>query len=209
MTSAADVLGPYERWLRGDPTIIAAALEHYEALLIKWNVVHNLVSRETMSEFWKRHIADSLQLLPLIGEEEGRFADLGSGGGLPAIPLAIASSGRTRHFDLYEPVMKKVSFLRTVARECSLPITVWPERVGIGERRATANLITSRALTSLTNLLPLLHPFAAPSTRALLHKGREYRRELTEASQHHQFDVLVHQSSVDPEGVVLELTRFG
>lgn len=209
MSTAEAVLKPYEQLLRSDLKAIASRLEIYAGLLIKWNASQNLVSRETLAGLWTRHIADSLQLLPLIGDKEGTFVDLGSGGGLPALPIAIASEGYNRHFELFEPTTKKASFLRTVARETSTPVTVRAERVTADHAQPPANVITSRALASLTDLLPLLQQFAAPHTCAFLHKGRDYRRELAEAAQHHQFDVLVHPSSVDPEGVVLELTRFG
>src|SRR5699024_10514630 len=96
---------------------VEADLGAYEALLRKWNAVQNLVSRETLHELRPRHIDDSLQLLPLLRPSDRRIIDLGSGGGFPAIPLAIASRGLERRFTLVEPIAKKASFLRTVARE--------------------------------------------------------------------------------------------
>jgi len=89
-------------------------LEHYAALLRKWNAVQNLVSRETLAEIWPRHIEDSLQLVPLLRPHDRQIIDLGSGGGLPAIPMAIASRETERRFTLVEPVAKKASFLRAV-----------------------------------------------------------------------------------------------
>lgn len=83
------------------------------------------------------------------------FLDLGSGGGFPAIPLAIASRETSRKFTLVEPIAKKASFLRTVARELSLPVSVHALRAEQSIRRETFDVITSRALADLTALCRL------------------------------------------------------
>ena len=183
-------------------------LEAYAALLIKWNAVQNLVSRETIGELWPRHIADSLQLIKYLRPTDLAFLDLGSGGGFPAIPLAIASRETSRKFTLVEPIAKKASFLRTVARELSLPVTVHALRAEQLDSRETFDVITSRALADLTALCRLSLPFAAQSTRHLLHKGRNYREELDAATAHFDFDVVVHTSESDPEGVILEISNL-
>src|SRR5690606_27442559 len=99
-------------------------LESYAQLLKKWQAVQNLVSRETLDAVWSRHFADSLQMLPLLTASDKQFLDLGSGGGFPALPLAIALKGPNHQFTLVEPTSRKVSFLRTVARELGLSVTV-------------------------------------------------------------------------------------
>jgi 16S rRNA (guanine527-N7)-methyltransferase len=188
---------------------IEADLEAYEALLRKWNAVQNLVSRETLDhELRSRHVRDSLQLMSWMRPSDHIVLDLGSGGGLPAIPLAIASRGVERRFILLEPSVKKASFLRTVARELHLPVSVQTVRAEQFDSRETPDLITSRALAALPALLGYMAPLFGPTTHALLHKGREYRRELDEAAQLFDFDVLVHKSETDSEGVVLEIENL-
>lgn len=184
-------------------------LDAYEALLRKWNAVQNLVSRETLDhELRSRHIRDSLQLMSWMRPSDRKVLDLGSGGGFPAIPLAIASRGLERRFTLLEPSAKKASFLRTVARELALPVTVETVRAEQFDSRETPDLITSRALAALPQLLGYMVPLFRRTTHALLHKGREYRRELDEAAQLFDFDVLVHKSETDSEGVVLEFENL-
>ncbi|UXN74409.1 class I SAM-dependent methyltransferase [Devosia sp. A8/3-2] len=102
----------------GDAVI--ADLESYAQLLRKWQAVQNLVSRETLNQIWTRHFADSLQILPLLREGDHNFMDLGSGGGFPALPLAVALKGGPQRFVLVEPNGRKASFLRTVAQELGL-----------------------------------------------------------------------------------------
>ena len=183
-------------------------LEAYAALLIKWNAVQNLVSRETIGELWPRHIADSLQLMKYLKPTDLKLLDLGSGGGFPAIPMAIASRETDRRFTLVEPVGKKASFLRTVARDLALPVTVLAQRAEQIDSRETFDVITSRALAALPELLRLCLPFASERTICLLPKGRNYRQELDVASAHFHFDVVVHPSESDPEGVILEISNL-
>ena len=183
-------------------------LDAFATLLRKWNAVQNLVSRETESDLRARHIEDSLQLVPLLHDSDRRVIDLGSGGGLPAIPLAIATREQGRRFLLLEPVQKKAAFLRTVIRELGLPAEVRAVRAEAVDSRETADLVTSRALADLPELLRLGGRFLVPKGHMLLHKGRNYRSEIDAASRLFAFDVLVHPSRTDPGGVVLEISNL-
>ena len=189
---------------------VAADLESYAQLLRKWQAVQNLVSRETLDEVWTRHFADSLQVLPLLKATDQSFLDLGSGGGLPALPLAIALKGSNRQFTLVEPNGRKVSFLRTVARELGLLVTVEGRRSDQIDSRETPapDVITSRALAPLPLLCGWMAPFFKPQTRAILHKGREHVEELAETVTRWDYDVLVTESDTDPSGVLLTLSSL-
>ncbi|MHA6689231.1 16S rRNA (guanine(527)-N(7))-methyltransferase RsmG [Devosia sp. A449] len=185
-------------------------LESYAQLLKKWQAVQNLVSRETLDAVWSRHFADSLQILPLLTASDKRFLDLGSGGGFPALPLAIALKGPNHHFTLVEPTSRKVSFLRTVARELGLSVTVDGRRSDQIDSRETPapDVITSRALAALPTLCGWMQPFFAETSRAILHKGREHVEEVTEAATLWDFNVLVTGSDTDDKGVLLTLTNL-
>jgi 16S rRNA (guanine527-N7)-methyltransferase len=185
-----------------------ADLERFAALLRKWNAVQNLVSRETIDELWPRHIDDSLQLMKFARPTDVRIVDFGSGGGFPAIPMAIASRETERRFTLVEPIGKKAAFLRTVARELDLPITVLAQRAEQIDSRETFDLVTSRALAALRALVAAAFPVVKLDGHCLFPKGRNYRQELDAAAQHFHFDVVVHPSESDAEGVILELTNL-
>ena len=185
-----------------------ADLERFAALLRKWNAVQNLVSRETVDELWPRHIEDSLQLMKFVRDGDRRVIDLGSGGGFPAIPMAVASRGTERRFTLVEPIAKKASFLRTMARELDLAVVVEAKRAEQIDSRETFDLVTSRALAALSELLAYACPLMSPTGHALLLKGRNYRQELDAAAAKFHFDVLVHASESDAEGVILEITNL-
>jgi 16S rRNA (guanine527-N7)-methyltransferase len=187
---------------------VESDLDRYEALLRKWNAVQNLVSRETLAELRSRHFADSLQLLQRLRPTDRLIVDIGSGGGLPAIPLAVASRGLERRFILLEPTAKKASFLRTVARELDLQIVVETVRAEDFDSRETPDVITCRALAALRILLTYGVRFLGDGGRMLLHKGREYQRELDDAAQLFDFNVLTHPSETGSGGVVLEIANL-
>jgi 16S rRNA (guanine527-N7)-methyltransferase len=187
---------------------IQSDLETFAALLRKWNAVQNLVSRETLDDLWPRHIEDSLQLLPLLRPTDQIIVDMGSGGGFPAIPLAIASRETSRRFILLEPITKKAAFLRTVARELSLAVQVHAVRAEDFASRETAGVITSRALAPLPVLLGLSGHIFPPEGHMLLLKGMNYRRELDAAAQLYDFDVVIHLSRTDPGAAILEISKL-
>jgi 16S rRNA (guanine(527)-N(7))-methyltransferase GidB len=205
-----DAVLRYASHFSQSPDGVVADLESYALLLEKWQSIQNLVSRETLGEVWTRHFADSLQVLKLLGEADRTILDLGSGGGFPALPLAIASKGSDRRFILVEPTTRKASFLRTVARELGLRMRVEARRTQEIDSRETGpiDVITSRALAGLPQLCALAAPFFGPSTRAIFHKGREHVEELVESGAVWQHDVILVKSDTDENGVLVELKNL-
>jgi 16S rRNA (guanine527-N7)-methyltransferase len=205
LNDARSVAKRYARFVSRSPVDIAADLESFARLLAKWQRVQNLVSRET-GELWERHVADSLQLLKFLGDESS-VLDLGSGGGFPVIPLAIALKDRPIDFTLVESNSRKTAFLRSAARELSLSVLVESKRIEDIAPRETS-LVTSRALAELPRLLAWAAPWVGPETRALFHKGREYGDELDKSRALWQFDVIVHSSDTSGGGVILEISNL-
>jgi len=203
-------VGRYASHFTRPAEAVMADLESYAKLLGKWQQVQNLVSRETLGQLWDRHFADSLQILPLLRPEDSFILDLGSGGGFPALPLAIASLGNRRRFTLVEPTARKASFLRTVARELNLTVTVIARRSEEIDSRETGfpDVITSRALAAMPQLCAWMAPFFGANTRAILHKGREHVEELRESGALWHHDVLTRPSDTDPSGVILTVTNL-
>jgi 16S rRNA (guanine527-N7)-methyltransferase len=201
----------YAQWFGRPAKAVQRDLESFAALLLKWNAVQNLVSRETEKSLWERHIVDSLQVLPVLGASGGAIhaLDIGSGGGLPAIPLAIALKGTGAQFTLVEPIQKKVSFLRTAIRDLQLPATVFAGRVEqLDSRETPVDLITSRALAEVDGLFALVHPFFRPETVAILHKGKDHAVELAKSRLAWDFDVILTNSATDDRGVLLRITNL-
>ena len=207
---ALAVVVPYREHMARTAEDVSTDLESFSVLLRKWNAVQNLVSRETVEDLWRRHIADSLQVLPLLRRADRFIVDLGSGGGFPALPLAVAFKGSSTRFLLVEPIAKKAAFLRTVIRELDLNAKVEARRAEQIDSRETgfADVITSRALAPLKVLCSLAMPFFGPGTRAIFHKGGEHVEELADSRLVWQHDVLITKSATDDRGVLLELSSL-
>jgi 16S rRNA (guanine527-N7)-methyltransferase len=203
-------IAPYTPLFVRSLEAVAGDLESYAQLLAKWQKIQNLVSRETLPQLWTRHFSDSLQVLKLLVAGDQAFLDLGSGGGFPAIPLAIALKGSAANFTLVEPNGRKVSFLRTVARELGLLVTVEGRRSDQIDSRETLvpDVITSRALAPLPVLCGMAAPFFGPQTRAIFHKGREHVEELAETDSLWHYDVLITKSETDADAVLIELKNL-
>ena len=91
-------------------------LEAYVALLTRWNARINLVAPTTIETAWTRHIADSTQLFDLAPASASSWIDLGSGAGLPGLPVAALAAEKTPglHVTLVESDTRKAAFLATV-----------------------------------------------------------------------------------------------
>lgn len=188
-----------------------AALEHYAALLEKWNARINLVAPTTIAELWQRHIIDSAQIFDHALKHAKHWVDLGSGGGLPGVVCAVLAREMMPdcRFTLIESDKRKAAFLMTAARELSLPIKVLAERV---EQAAPqdADIVSARALAPLPQLLPLVARHLGPKGTALLPKGKTHATELAAVQQDWQFEVSSHPSQTDDLARVLvmkELSR--
>jgi 16S rRNA (guanine527-N7)-methyltransferase len=183
-----------ESWLR---------IEQFVDLLLTWQARINLISPASIPFIWERHVIDSLQVLPLIPAGTLRVADLGSGSGFPALPLAIASG---LEFHLYESNNKKAAFLREAMRVTGCKGEVHPERLeGKTPPKAypEVQLVTARALASLTELLTLAEPFMKNGAQALFHKGQDVDQELTQAQKYWRIQYTKHPSLTDSQGIIL------
>jgi 16S rRNA (guanine527-N7)-methyltransferase len=151
---------------------------------------------------WQRHIADSLQLVPLIPPGTARAIDLGSGGGFPGLVLAIATGVR---FDLIESDRRKVAFLRTAILETAAPAAVHSCRIE-DAMLSPAPLVTARALAPLSRLLPLAARLLDQNGSCLFLKGIKVEEELAEIASDWAMTVDRIASQTSPEGVILRLS---
>jgi 16S rRNA (guanine527-N7)-methyltransferase len=142
----------------------ARRLAAFLALLLRWNRVHNLTAIEEPSELIERHLAESLALEPYLQGPD--VADIGSGGGLPGIPLAIRLPAM--RFTLIESRRKRVSFLRHVAATLDLAnVSVAHGRAEALELPRFASVL-ARAVAPPAELLAIATPLVKPGGRLLL-----------------------------------------
>jgi 16S rRNA (guanine527-N7)-methyltransferase len=184
-------------------------LERFEHLLGEWNPRINLVAPATMAHLRTRHVLDSAQLYPLLGAAKS-IVDIGSGAGFPGLVLAILMQDQPgRSIALVESNRKKCAFLHVVASELQLSATVHPQRIDDYVARAPVpDLVTARALASLSELMAMTEPWLKGATRGIFQKGRDYRRELTESADKWCFDLVESPSKIDRAGVILEIRNL-
>ena len=184
----------------------AERLAIYQGMIRQWNPRINLVAPSTLDDLENRHIADCLQVADLAGATTGTWADLGSGGGLPGLVLAIAQADTDTDFTLIESDQRKAAFLRAVVRETGLRrVTVLPRRIE-AVPSLNAAYVSARALAPLRQLVAYLALHLAPSGRAFLMKGRQWQAEVEDARQDWIFDHVAHPSRTQDGAAILEVS---
>lgn len=157
-----------------------AQLGRFLDLLLETNKQFNLTAIRDPDEAWMRHGMDSLSILPFIGEAKS-LIDVGSGGGLPGIPLAIARPDLA--VACLDATGKKTRFIETAVRDLALSnVTAIHDRAEtIGQdpqHRARYDLAVARAIGPMNVLLELLIPLVKVDGRILAMKGRRVEEEL-------------------------------
>jgi len=159
-----------------------ARLGAFAELLLRWNRVHNLTAIERPDQVVSHHLLDSLAVAPTLAHHaQGRrlrVLDVGAGGGLPGIPLAIALPGL--HFTLLDKVAKKAAFLLQAKLELGLAnVEVVQARVE-DYRGAPFDVVVARAFSSLADLVRLTRPLLNPTGRWCAMKGALPASEIVE-----------------------------
>ncbi|KMN82893.1 16S rRNA (guanine527-N7)-methyltransferase [Chromobacterium alkanivorans] len=144
-------------------------LDRYLALLAKWNQTYNLTAVREEKRMVSYHLLDSLSLVPHL-DGGSRLLDVGSGGGMPGIPAAIARPDL--QVVLLDSNHKKTTFLRQVAVELGLPnVQVMTERVEAYQPEQKFDRITSRAFSELAEFVKLTRHLLADHGQYVAMKG--------------------------------------
>ncbi len=157
----------------------AQRLATYARLLLKWSAVHNLTAIRAAGDVETRHVLDSLAIVPLVKRAARgrgvRVLDVGSGAGLPGVPIAVACPDV--HVALVDAVQKKCAFLTQVGLELPLAnIEVVHARVENWHAPAF-DIIVSRAFSSLREFILLTRHLLSPGGVWIAMKGPAYERE--------------------------------
>ena len=167
-----------------DPALTGQLL-HYLAELRAWNKAFNLTADADAVEMIRRHLLDSIAILPFISESDSEgttpvsVLDVGTGAGLPGLPLAMMRPAWS--FTLIDSAGKKIRFLRHVVRELGLN-NVFPveSRLENYSNPEKFDVIVSRAFSSLDTFVRSVRHLASANTRILGMKGKYPESELSE-----------------------------
>jgi 16S rRNA (guanine527-N7)-methyltransferase len=170
----------------------------------------NLIARSTIPNIWTRHIADSLQLLPLAPNAKC-WVDLGSGAGFPGLVIACALAGQPgAAIHLVESTGKKAAFLRETAGHLGVPVVVHAVRIedfgkNFNER---PDVVTARALAPLDELLKLAQPLLRRGAQGLFPKGQDVDAELTQASKYWNIEASLVPSKTNPDSRIVVVRKL-
>lgn len=154
--------------------------------LIKWNRAYSLTSIEEPKEIVTKHFMDSLLFLCFTPKEDFSLADIGSGAGFPAVPIAIVRPALK--ITLIEPSWKKTAFLKNIRRKLDL------KNVEIIQNRAEEveekfNIVVSRALWSANELIRRTSHLLEEGGYYILSKSRKLEEELRELKKNVKFEI--------------------
>jgi 16S rRNA (guanine527-N7)-methyltransferase len=154
--------------------------QRYAAILAGAGVERGLIGPREVDRLWDRHLLNSVAVAELL-ESGARVADIGSGAGLPGIPLALARPDL--RMTLVEPLLRRSEFLREVAEELEIDLTIVrgrAEDVAVREQVGEMDAVVSRAVASLDKLTKWSLPLLRAKGQMLAMKGERAEDEMRE-----------------------------
>jgi len=181
-------------------------LQKFVKILIRWNEKINLISKKSSEvDIWRSHILDSILISQHIDSKEKIVMDIGSGAGFPGIILAIIGH---KNCILVEKNSKKTAFLNTVASELQLEVIIENKDVRniIGY---VPDYITSRAMTSISEIIEMTIELQGPETEFLFHVGKnDYKKEIRLLEKKRSFELQERQNPYKSECIIVSIKKI-
>jgi len=188
------------------PDAVQARLLAYVALLYKWNKTYSLTALREQDKAISHHLLDSLSVLPFV--PQGRLLDVGSGGGMPGIPLGIVRP--ELRITLLDSNSKKAAFLQQAVIELGLPnISVHCGRVEQYHPAEGFDAITSRAFAELADFVGLSQHLLVPDGCWLAMKGQWPHDEIARLPESVRVEAVhrLHVPGIDGERHLVVVKR--
>jgi 16S rRNA (guanine527-N7)-methyltransferase len=180
------------------------SLEDYVSKLLDENGKYNFIGKSTIDQIWHRHIFDCAQLIQFIKNPQKKFADLGSGAGLPGVVLSILG---LKEIHLVEKSFRKADFLRKIK-------TISPNRLFVQQAKLEEleninfDCIMSRALAPLDKLLEYCQKFLKDDGYCLFLKGKNLPLEISQAKQKFSFEFELFPSLTSKESNIIRINKI-
>ena len=183
--------------------------ERFISLILEKNQEINIISKKTESIIRERHIIDSAQAIDLIDLNATICSDLGSGGGLPGIVLAIMMKNlnQSMKFNLYEKSHLKSVFLRNVSRKLKLNIEVIEGDV-FGIKNLKSEIVIGRAFKPLPVILELMSKNFTNCKNLILFMGRNGKQTLNEAFKVWKFEYKEKMSLTSDDSFLINIKNI-
>ena len=181
-----------------------AKLDEYRNLII--NAKFNLVSKNDKDHIWIRHFHDSLRLSKFIkkNKKKVKILDIGSGAGLPGLPLSMVLDSNLFEFSLCESNAKKANFISNCCQKLSIfNVQIINDRVE-NIKNYSFDYIISRATAKINEIFSMSYHLNKNSTVYLLHKGIHVVDEINLTTKYWKFDYNIYESSIEKGSNIIE-----
>jgi len=168
--------------------------------LIKANKKHNLISKSTESEIWKRHILDSAQLVKFIDFKKGSLADLGSGAGFPGIVIAIFNNNKNFTINLYEKSPVKRIFLEKLTKKLCINVNIFSN---VYKQKIEASTIVCRAFKKIDKIIDISREIVKYPHKLIVLKGKNAQEELKKAFKSQKYPYKIEVSMTNKESKII------
>lgn len=178
-------------------------LEQLVDAVLEESTRQNLISPNTTTAIWARHVVDSAQLIALADNRSGAWLDIGTGAGFPGLVIACL---RDAPMTLCEPRRRRADFLQATAQRLGIANRVAVEPCKVERLRGIRPIISARAVASLGALFTAAAGVSDRDTLWLLPKGRSAREEVEAARKTWHGSFHVEQSITDPDSHIVVAT---
>lgn len=186
----------------------AVRISQYVDILATKGVAYGLLGPKEASRVWERHILNSAALGGLI-ESDSTVIDVGSGAGLPGIPLALLRPDL--RVTLLEPLLRRSTFLVEVVNELQLTAQVAVVRARAEDHAERYDIVVARAVAPLDRLIGWCDPLRRSGGVILAVKGRNARTEINQAAEvlsQHRLAAELVTPRADPRAEAASVVRI-
>ena len=198
-----------DSFIKMNPNVSRETIEQlqiYRQLII--DEKSNLVSSRDKEALWIRHFHDSLRILDHISLKKSQILDIGTGAGLPGIPISLCLKNSNNQIYLCESKQKKIDFLIKCKEKLKLTnVEVIPDRVE-NIKNMKFDYVIGRAVTQLNSFFSMSYNIKKENTIFLLHKGIHIDKEIDDATKYWGFEHHLHENDIEKGSFIIEIKNL-
>ena len=198
-----------DSFIKMNPNVSRETIEKlkiYRQLII--DEKSNLVSKRDIEVLWIRHFHDSLRIIDHISLKNSQIIDVGTGAGLPGIPISLCLKNSENQIYLCESKQKKIDFLLRCKEKLKLTnVEVIPDRVE-NIKNKKFDYVIGRAVTQLNSFFSMSYNIKKENTIFLLHKGIHIVKEIDDATKYWNFVHYLHENEVEKGSFIIEIKNL-
>jgi len=198
-----------DSFIKMNPNVSRETIEQlkiYRQLII--DEKSNLVSNRDKEAMWIRHFHDSLRILDHISLENSHIIDVGTGAGLPGIPISLCLKDSEHQIYLCESKKKKIDFLLKCKEKLKLSnVEVIPDRVE-NVKNKKFDYVIGRAVAQLNTFFSMSYNVKKENTIFLLHKGIHIDKEIDDATKYWDFEHYLHKNDTEKGSFIIEIKNL-